>query len=282
MRNKFNVSIALFVLVMFLISTTTAYAASGSDSSTSVAVAAKDVTELEATIQSELAKKPEVITILFTAKAPKDATSYLQGVKDAIQHAQSSLNEELYWNMKSLSYKMKGSIGNLKITLEPSYLTTNEQDQFVNEEVDRILDKILTSKMTPFEKEKAIHDYVVSHTSYEDLGEIGHTAYSALYNNKAVCQGYAILTNMLLGKAGIESHLVVGYINDDPDQSHMWNEVKIDDNWYMLDTVFDDPTPDHPGVQSTDYFNVTNEALSAMGHTWEVNDYPVADTVYHK
>ncbi|WP_261303567.1 transglutaminase domain-containing protein [Paenibacillus andongensis] len=279
MYSKFRMAIALLTMVLFLVTTNvnaeTAYASSSN-------LQAGNLTELEETLQSELAKKPESIIITYTSRESKDSASYIQGIKNAISHTQSSLEEELFWNMKSLSYKMKGSIGNITITLKPEYLTTIEQDNFVNKEIDRILGEILTTEMTPFEKEAAIHDYVVSHTSYEDLDEIGHTAYSALYNKKAVCQGYAILTNLLLKKVGIDSKLVVGYLNDDPAQSHMWNVVNIEDNWHMLDTVFDDPAPDKPGVQSTDYFNITNESLLSLGHTWVESDYPVADKLYIK
>ncbi|MDR6555135.1 transglutaminase domain-containing protein [Paenibacillus qinlingensis] len=275
MRNKLYLSLALFTLFIFMVSTTVSAATSISSSTNSV-VEVNDLVELEAALQEELAKKPQEITILYTAKGPTNSTSYLQGVKDTIHEAQSGLAEELFWNMKSFTYSMKGSIGKLKITLHPEYLTTLEQDQYVDEEVDRILSEIITAKMTPFEKELAIHDFVVSHTSYEDVGEIGHTAYSALYNKKAVCQGYAILTNLLLNKAGITSHLIVGYINDDVEQPHMWNEVNIEDNWYMLDTVFNDSTSN----PSMDYYNVTSKALKGMKHTWEESDYPVAETEY--
>lgn len=272
MYSKLKIFVTLLTVMLFLLSSLV----QAETASASAPLQASNLTELELTIQAELAKKSDSITITYTAKDTEDSKSYVQAIKNTIDLAQRNLEEELYWNMKDLSMNMKGSIGNITITLTPQYLTSVEQDQYVDNEVDRILKEILTPNMNNLEKEAAIHDYVVSNTSYENLDDIGHTAYSALFNKKAVCQGYAILTNKLLNKAGITSRLVVGYINDDPAQTHMWNAVSIDSNWYMLDTVFDDPTPDHPGVQSTKYFNVTNEALLKMGHTWVESDYPIA------
>ncbi|OPH51232.1 hypothetical protein BC351_35055 [Paenibacillus ferrarius] len=274
MFTKFKMLVVSSAICLFVL--TTSVHAEASSTQAEVNTQPK----LEQTIKEELAKKSATITITYTSKDMKDSASYLQGIRDSIDHARETVREDLFWDLKSLSYKMKGSVGNLTITLTPEYLTTAEQDAYVNKEVDRILGDILKPDMSDFQKESAIHDYVVSTTSYEDLGEIGHTAYSALYNHKAVCQGYAILTYKLLAKAGIESHLVVGYLNGDPAQTHMWNQVHIENNWYMLDTVFDDPTPDQPGVQSRAYFNVTNAALKGLGHTWVESDYPIADTLY--
>ena len=84
---------------------------------------------------------------------------------------------------------------------------------------------------------KAIHDYVVKHVSY-DTSYKAYTAYEALVNRSAVCQGYALLTYQLLKEAGIENHFVTGTGDGQP---HAWNLVKIENKWYHLDTTFDDP-----------------------------------------
>ena len=76
----------------------------------------------------------------------------------------------------------------------------------------------------------------------------------------------------------IECEIVTGMT--DEKMPHAWNIVKLDDEWYMLDTTFDDPiTFDSNGKRfetlSYDYFNVTSTQLM-KDHTWDTGKWPVA------
>lgn len=114
---------------------------------------------------------------------------------------------------------------------------------------------------------KAIHDYVVKHVSY-DTSYKAYTAYEALVNRSAVCQGYALLTYQLLKEAGIENHFVTGTGDGQP---HAWNLVKIENKWYHLDTTFDDPVPDEQGASririSIYQMNKSQETMSGTAET---------------
>ncbi len=35
-------------------------------------------------------------------------------------------------------------------------------------------------------------------------------------------------------------------------ESHAWNYVQVDDNWYAIDVTWDDPVPTGPGIISED------------------------------
>jgi hypothetical protein len=112
---------------------------------------------------------------------------------------------------------------------------------------------------------------VVSSLKYDvDLGDGCYSAYTALISKKAVCQAYSLLTHKLLNKAAIENRLISGKAND---RDHMWNMVRLDGAWYHLDTTFDDPIPDRPGVSSSDYFNIT-DAVMSKDHSWDTTLYP--------
>ena len=73
--------------------------------------------------------------------------------------------------------------------------------------------------MNDFEKEKAVHDYVISHLAY-DQSLVEHSAYGGLTKGTTVCQGYALLTYRLLTEAGIENKIVEGHAGG---QLHTWN-----------------------------------------------------------
>lgn len=134
-----------------------------------------------------------------------------------------------------------------------------------------ILGACTSNSYSDYENELAIHDYLVSNVEYGSMEEETHTAYDALIKGRAVCSGYAEAFKTLLDMLGIENHSVKGTVNG---ESHSWNLVKLDGEWYHVDVTWDDPI-DGDGTISHKYFNVT-DADMALDHIWEAADYPQA------
>lgn len=243
---------------------------------------ASTIEELQNLMESNLKRKNTSFVINYTAATPSDPQEFKQSIIDAYQGARNHLPGDILWNIKakSASVNVKGYIGNIEITVTTQFLTTIEQDMELENEIDRILSGLITPQMNNYQKEKAIHDYIVSTVEYADMGDLSHTVYSALFDKKAVCQGYAVLAYKMLRKAGIHNELVYGSVNRDPDQAHLWNAVELDGIWYMLDTTWDDPIPNGPGVRSYKYFNVTGEFLKLNMHSWDEAEYPAARTLF--
>lgn len=83
-------------------------------------------------------------------------------------------------------------------------------------------------------KAGAIHDYLALHVTYDySFSPQSYTAYGALIDGKAVCQGYSGAFNLLCEVAGIEVFAVAN-------RTHMWNAVKTDGKTYYYDVTFDD------------------------------------------
>ncbi len=87
-------------------------------------------------------------------------------------------------------------------------------------------------------------------------------------NGKAVCEGYARALQYLLQKCGIECAEAAGYIrrkNGERNGGHAWNIVKIDGDYYYIDTTWDDGSNTVQEVKNTDlgfsYFCITTEEL---------------------
>lgn len=140
----------------------------------------------------------------------------------------------------------------------------------------------ITADMTDYEKELALHDYVVTHCKYtEETGDSGddiYRAYGALVNHDAVCNGYAEAMQLLLQCAGIRSKFVVGTADE---MEHAWNLVELGGKWYHLDATWNDPLPDQGENAIHSYFNVTDEIME-VSHTWEKSKYPAAtDMTYN-
>lgn len=165
------------------------------------------------------------------------------------------------------------SMGN--VTFKVKYLTNQTQEAAVQKKVDQLLKTIIKPSMkTEFEKVKAINDYIVSNTTYGTKTKASpHSAYALLMEGQAVCQGYALTAYKMLEQAGFDVKYVVGTVNNN--EAHAWNLVKIDGNWYHLDTTWNDPLPNRFGASSYDYFLVTDAQLK-KDHKWIASNYPAA------
>ncbi|MEH7261186.1 transglutaminase domain-containing protein, partial [Bacillus toyonensis] len=184
-------------------------------------------------------------------------------------------NEYLNHNISHTQYSVRGIPGNYTFTVKITYRESKGQTDYVKAQAKSIINSIIKAGMDEHEKVKVIHDYVVKHVSY-DTSFQAYTAYEALANRSAVCQGYALLTYQLLKEAGIEAHIVTGTGNGQP---HAWNQVKIEGKWYHLDTTFDDPIPDVQGRVTYSYYNLSDEQI-ARNHQWDRNKFAPATTNY--
>lgn len=87
---------------------------------------------------------------------------------------------------------------------------------------------------TDLEKAGAIHDYLALHITYDHtFSPSAFTAYGALIDGKAVCQGYSGAFNLLGEAAGLDVFAVAN-------RTHMWNAVRTDGKTYYYDVTFDD------------------------------------------
>ncbi|RIJ69383.1 transglutaminase domain-containing protein [Rummeliibacillus sp. POC4] len=159
---------------------------------------------------------------------------------DEIKEALHAANQNDYVNgtrsYGQYGYSMKS--GKFIVTVTMSYNHTKAQEEELTTAVKKIVADIIKPNMTDVEKVKAVNDYVVTHTDYSKTGTktSPHSPYTIIKEGKGVCQAYALLTYRLLQEAGIENRYVTGYATE----SHAWNLVKLDGQWYHLDTTWND------------------------------------------
>ena len=122
-----------------------------------------------------------------------------------------------------------------------SYLSSLEQEEKVDEEVSNLLKSLDLSNKTDYQKVKAIYDYICSNVTYDydNLNDksysLKYTAYAALINKTAVCQGYASLFYRLALDAGVDTRVISGEAGG----PHAWNIVKLNGKYYNLDSTWD-------------------------------------------
>ena len=199
----------------------------------------------------------------------------------------SSLTKvELEVHRSDSSYVVDAICNNKPIPYE------KEDAKKLEDKVRDIMRKIIKPGMTDFDKELAIHDYIVNNCEYgmfNDGTEREYNACGVLIEGKAVCSGYAAAMDLLLKCSGVESRFVVGYaesserqanssgvVEDDSKanlkaNNHAWNQVKIDGIWYNVDATWDDPVG-NGDVLSHMYFNI-DDALMGYTHEWDRDKY---------
>lgn len=190
-------------------------------------------------------------------------------------------DDYLYGVIKTYgAYSSRGYTNDVTINFTSfTYHTNKEQEEFVDARVSEIIDEIVQHNMTDFQKVKAINDWIVNNTKYDEYTNTSpHSAYTLFNEGKGVCQAYAMATYRLLEKTGIEAKYVTGKVGS---ENHGWNLVKVDGKWYHLDTTWNDPVySDGSDVLSYNYFLISDDAISE-DHKIDDRIYPSAiDTKY--
>ena len=146
------------------------------------------------------------------------------------------------------SYSTNEEANTYTALLKPVYYTTYEQEQELTAKVNEALDGMALSGKSDYEKVKAIHDYICDTVNYDfdnledENYTLKYTAYAALCNNTAVCQGYAVAFYRMCKEAGLPVRIITGTGNG---AAHAWNIVKIGSNtraagdYYNIDCTWD-------------------------------------------
>jgi len=112
--------------------------------------------------------------------------------------------------------------------------------------------KNLPENATVKDKAKAANDVVCERVTYSFCDDADgkateeskyiRTAYGALVNGKAVCEGYARLYKAVMNRLGVQCELVSGYyIDGEAFEPHMWNYVQDEGGrWYAVDVTMND------------------------------------------
>ncbi|WP_051656538.1 Ig-like domain-containing protein [Butyrivibrio sp. AE3004] len=117
------------------------------------------------------------------------------------------------------------------------------------------------------ETELLIHDALIDNITYDDAGAkdglLCHTAYAALVEGLAVCDGYSSALSYLLKKKNIDSLVMSGMAGGG---GHAWNRVKLGSDWYEVDLTWDDSDdPNATEEARHEFFNITTSKIENLG-----------------
>lgn len=164
------------------------------------------------------------------------------------------------------AYTFASDQDNCIVEVSFKYILTKSEYEKGLEKLRETVDSIIasTAGQSDFEKLRSFHDAVVKRCEYADGARYPYSAYGCLVEGKAVCEGYAKAFGLLCDEVGIGCVPVLGRAKGSSAESHMWNKVRLDNEWYNVDTTWDDPVSDFgKDYVGNDYFGVTDELISA-------------------
>ena len=170
----------------------------------------------------------------------------------------------------------------------PDYIYSREQIEDYDRKILaglEIFDKrFIRPEMTAYEKEVAIHNYLVSSVVYDTDSietEEKMDAHPEIYNligpllrKKAVCLGISLAFKFLCDCYKIKSFVISGdsYPAEEDSSGHAWNVVKLDGEAYHVDVTWD--IKDKGAISCIyDHFNL-DDHLIRLNHTWDDDIYP--------
>lgn len=148
-----------------------------------------------------------------------------------------------------------------------------EEENALFETALEILDTLSVSSLTEIEKELRIENYLCSHIEYaamtDDLSDIQDvtTAFSALQEGKANCQGYSDAFYLLATLSGLKTDFDYGFLDE---EDHVWNRIFLNGEWYAVDVTSDDSSSqfDNSDLHCYMYFNMGANQLTDFGYEW--------------
>ncbi len=158
-----------------------------------------------------------------------------------------------------------------RVSCSIEYIFDKEEYEERKAELDKVCDEVISSLSDPdddWQTELEIHDYIVDNCEYKLLENehVYSSAYGALVNGEAACEGYSKAAKLLFDKAGMESAVVSGVskAQDGNGGAHMWNAVKVYGDFYYLDCTWDDPLNEEgESVKTYSYFNLSDEMIAS-------------------
>ncbi|MGB4587796.1 MAG: transglutaminase domain-containing protein [Clostridiaceae bacterium] len=170
-----------------------------------------------------------------------------------------------------------------------AYKTTEELESrkiALEMKVVELLSGIDLTKMSDYDKSLLVHDLVIQNVEYDyevfemmqknrewtveewDQMQEASNSYGALIYGKAVCSGYAQAYSLLAKAVGLEAYYMEGLADYNGDKIlHAWNRIKIEDQWLVVDTTWDDTET------STNYLWFNQPTSTAYTNRQETENY---------
>lgn len=163
-----------------------------------------------------------------------------------------------------------------------------EKDAALYAKCQEIFQALITDDMNDLQKEAALYGWLIQNSAYDESalepetrnGQPGSLDPSGpILEGRGICLGYSTAFQLLMDLAGVECITVVGAARGST-EDHAWNMVRLDGEWYCVDSTWDDPIQtdsSSSGITKNYYwFNITSEQMRESDHQWDETAVPEA------
>ena len=167
-----------------------------------------------------------------------------------------------------------------------------EEDQAILDVCAEVIGAVVPAGGSAYDQELAVHDWMIAHGRYDNnrLSQLpdfqenpnNDNPYGFLVDGVGICMGYTTTFQLFMDLLGIQCITVEGTAYNYT-ETHAWNQVYLDGDWYCVDVTWDDPTTSGTVSEGTAhrYFNVTSQHMRDTNHQWDESAVPEAlGTVY--
>ncbi|MBR3126621.1 MAG: hypothetical protein IKF42_14520 [Mogibacterium sp.] len=254
-------------------------------------------TEIEASaeLRQIMKSRKDTAAIGIKGKTDQEGLKQIIGrlVAEATEHT-GKPDEGDYILFQYDSYKgqartaISGGSPVVELEYDLSYYDNKDQEKEVDNKVKEIISDLDLDNKTNHEKISAIHDFLCDNIEYEvaeDENNLRRTAYGALVEGTAVCQGYSVSLYRLLLEAGIDNRIIFGkgISPIGTTGAHTWNIVNLYGKYYYIDCTWDDCTgsKDYFLVPAGADFEDEHIADESYGEDFFTERYPMADEEFN-
>lgn len=146
-------------------------------------------------------------------------------------------------------------------TIYPRYSMTDEEAEaailFCKGEIETVAAAVYG--MSEADSALWIHDYLCLQFEYDESLE-NDDLYLFLKNRSGTCQGYTYAYMAMTRAAGLECSFAAS-----DEMSHIWNLLRVDDEWYHVDVTWDD-YPEMAGCLEYESFLKSDMGICATLH----------------
>ena len=136
-----------------------------------------------------------------------------------------------------------------------------------------------------------IYKYLQENISYDDAfynkvfhnhkagDNLSHTAYGALINKLAVCDGFSGAFSLLARNFGFNCMQVQGrssFMNENND-NHAWNIIEYSGKYFHVDSTWDANLYAQNNLHAYNYFGL-NDSQIISDHEWDISKCPTCDS----
>lgn len=173
-----------------------------------------------------------------------------------------------YNSFESINIDIANS-GKITVTVKKVY--DDEKINYIDNYINEFMLNNINDEMNTMDKIKVFHDNIINNTIYdEDSSKESYDAYELLTTGKSICGGYSDIMSIYLNKLEIQNYKITS-------EDHIWNLVYLDNNWYHLDTTWDDPVAsDGNQYLIHNFFMISTQELLALDnveHNYDINIY---------